>query len=106
MPGSLASSPTRLSIADTLERQLEWEVHAASKLRHLALREVCGFLLRITNCDEDKIFEHLDVGCSHNRWIDSHACYLSLPVCVDRDHPTARVGGYSHCSERLLNLLE
>ena len=49
MPGSFASSPTRLSIADTLERQLEWEVHASSKLRHLGLRQVCSFLLRVTN---------------------------------------------------------
>src|SRR5205814_579064 len=64
MPGSFASSPTRLSIADTLERQLEWEVHASSKLRHLGLRQVCGLLLRVANGHKDKIFEHLDASRS------------------------------------------
>src|SRR6266567_1255644 len=106
MPGSFASSPTRLSIADTLERQLEREVHPSSKLRHLGLRQVCSFLLRITNGDQDKVLEHLDVGGRYNRWIDSHASDLSFSVCIDSDHAAARVRGYCHGAERILNFLE
>src|SRR5688500_6233865 len=90
MPGSLASSPTRASIADTLERQLERQVQAAGELRHLLLRELRGLLLRLSHGDKNEVLQHLDVRGVHDRGIDSDASDLPLSVSLNRDHATAR----------------
>src|SRR5688572_2032511 len=106
MPGSLASSPTRASIADTLERQLERQVQAAGELRHLLLRELRGLLLRLSHGDKNEVLQHLDIGGVHDRGIDSDASDLPLSVSLNRDHATACRHRHRHALKLLLNFFQ
>src|SRR5688500_10760610 len=106
MPGSLASSPTRASIADTLERQLERQVQAAGELRHLLLRELRGLLLRLSHGDKNEVLQHFDIGGVHDRRIDSYASDLPLSVSLNRDHATACGRRHRHALKLILNFFQ
>src|SRR5688572_28350057 len=106
MPGSRASSPTRASLADTLERQLEREVHAARELRHLLLCELRGLLLRLSHRDKNEVFEHLDIRGLHDGRIDSDAGDLTLSVRLHGNHATARGRRHRHDLKLILNFFQ
>ena len=100
VPGS------RFPLSPPSERQLEGQVHPASQLAHLFLREVGGLLLGLDDGDENEILEHLDIGGIHDGRIDLDLADLAFAVGLDRDHTATGRGVYRSRLELILDLLE
>src|SRR6185312_11360392 len=108
IPGSLASSAARSSIADTTvsEWKLEGQRESAGQLLHFLLRQLRRLLLRFTHGDKYQVLQHFHVRWIHHCGIDLHGAHLSLSVGSHRHHPSTTGGRHGASLELLLHLLE
>src|SRR6185503_7681707 len=102
MPGSLASSATSSSMADTgkLQGQLERERQPRGQLADFRLIQLGRALLRLRHRGEHQVLEHLDVALADRLRIDLDPA--TVPSAIDRGLNDAATGRYR---QRLLRQL-